>query len=380
MPGLLQRFFDAKWLIFGVALVLLLLWIMRPFLDVIVYAIFVYYITRPIEQWVSRRVHNKSLAVTISLLLLALPLILLITYTLLFGLSQLMGVVHDYGLTSAIPAGPLANLTQTFSLLQPNATSGSLSLANITSQGWYKQISGYSGLLPTVQAIVFAMGGTIADILFKFFLIFFIAFTMLNEDQRIFTWFSGAFPRLVEERKRLFVRYLQGVDTDLEKIFFSNLISIVFFALIAVLAFLLVNMVAPPSLQVPEPILLGILCGVCALVPLIGMWLVLGPLLLYMIAAGLLTGTLVPNLPLFVGMWIFIFIFVTTLPGFVVGPVIARGHVKTGLLMFAYLIGPLVFGISGIFLGVIVLVLLVNYFSIVLPEVSGELTVGEVGD
>jgi predicted PurR-regulated permease PerM len=38
--------------------------------------------------------------------------------------------------------------------------------------------------------------------------------------------------------------------------------------------------------------------------------------------------------------------------------------------MFAYIIGPLVFGISGIFLGAIVLVLLTNYFSTVLPELS----------
>ncbi len=76
-------------------------------------------------------------------------------------------------------------------------------------------------------------------------------------------------------------------------------------------------------------------------------------------------------------MFLFIFIFVTTVPGFVVGPYLARGNVNTGLLMFAYIIGPLVFGITGIFIGAIVLVLLTNYFRTsgarVLPRAPADL-------
>ena len=99
MTGLLERAYNAKWLILGIALVLLLLWIMRPFLDVFVYAIFVYYITRPIKRKVQKYIKNDGLAVTISLLVLALPLILIISYTLLFGISQLMS-------SSTTPASP----------------------------------------------------------------------------------------------------------------------------------------------------------------------------------------------------------------------------------------------------------------------------------
>jgi predicted PurR-regulated permease PerM len=39
----------------------------------------------------------------------------------------------------------------------------------------------------------------------------------------------------------------------------------------------------------------------------------------------------------------------------------------TGLLLFAYILGPVVFGISGVFLGAIALVLLINYLKVVLP-------------
>lgn len=369
MPGLLQRLYNAKWLIFGVALIVLLLWIMRPFLDVFIYAIFLYYITRPIKQWLSKYIKNEGLLVMVSLLLLALPIVLVITYTLLVGLSQLMTLAHSYGLTGMIPSGTLADLTATFSGLQQN---GTLDIGSITRQGWYKTLMSYSGSLPAVQALLIATGGTVADILFKLFIIFFIAFTMLKDDHRLKEWIEKTFPYLVEEHRRLFARYMQGVDADLQKIFFSNLLSIVFFAIIAVLAYHLLNMFAPPSMQIPSPILLGILTGVAALIPIVGMWIVVGPLMLYLIANSLMAGALFPNLGYFVFIFLFIFIFVTTLPGFVVGPYLARGNINTGLLMFAYIIGPLVFGITGIFLGAIVLVLLTNYFRTVLPEFSRE--------
>jgi predicted PurR-regulated permease PerM len=372
MPGLLQRLYNAKWLIFGLALILLLFWIMQRFLDVFIYAIFLYYITRPIKKWVGKYIKNEGLQVLISMLMLALPIVLIIAYTLLIGLSQLMGLAQSHGLTGMVPSGPLANLTQQFSGLQQNVTSGSFSIGDITSQDWYKSISGYYGTIPTIQAILIATGSTIADILFKAFIIFFIAFALLKDDYRLKEWFEKTFSYLVEEHNRLFARYMHGVDTDLQKIFFSNLLSIVFFAIIAVVSYHLLNMFAPSSLQIPSPILLGILTGVAALIPIVGMWLVVGPLTLYLIANSLLAGAFFPNIAFFIFMFLFIFIFVTTLPGFVVGPYLARGNVNTGLLMFAYIIGPLVFGITGIFIGAIVLVLLTNYFRIVVPEFSRE--------
>jgi predicted PurR-regulated permease PerM len=371
-PGLLQRLYNAKWLIFGVAIVVLLLWIMRPFLDVFIYAIFLYYITRPIKHWLGRYIKNEPLLVLVSLLLLALPIVLIISYTLLVGLSQLMALVQSQGLSGVMPAGPLANLTSTVSGFQQNMTSGNLDFGNITREDWFQTLSGYSDSLPTIQAILLAMGGTIADIAFKGFIIFFVAFALLKDDYHLKEWVEKTFPNLVEENHRLFARYMGGVDTDLQKIFFSNLLSIVFFAIIAVVAYHLVNLFAPAALQIPSPILLGILTGVAALVPMIGMWLVVGPLTIFLIINSLLAGAFFPNIGFFIFEFLFIFIFVTTLPGFVVGPYLARGNVNTGLLMFAYIIGPLVFGITGIFIGAIVLVLLTNYFSIVVPEFSRE--------
>jgi predicted PurR-regulated permease PerM len=40
--------------------------------------------------------------------------------------------------------------------------------------------------------------------------------------------------------------------------------------------------------------------------------------------------------------------------------------------MFAYILGPIVFGIAGLFLGAIVLVLLTHYFRIVVPQLTKD--------
>ena len=370
MPSFLQRLYSAKWLIFGVALILLLLWIMQRFLDVFVYAIFLYYITRPIKRWLSKYIRNESLQVLVALLLLALPVILVISYTLLVGLSQIMGIAQSYGFAGMIPSGTLANLTSAFSALRQSWSNGQFEWTNITQQGWFQTISGYSDVLPSIQAFLIATGLIVADILLKLFIIFFIAFALLRDDCRLKAWFEQTFPSLMEEHHGLFARYIKGVDADLQKIFFSNLLSIVFFAIIAVLSYHLLNMFAPPSLQIPSPILLGILTGVAALIPFIGMWVVVGPLTAYLIINSLIAGTFFADIGYFIFMFLFIFLFVTTVPGFVVGPYLSRSNVNAGLLMFAYIIGPLVFGITGIFIGAIVLVLLTNYFRTVVPEFS----------
>lgn len=376
MAGLISKIYRAKWLLLGIALVLLLIWILRPFLDVFIYGIFVYYISRPIKQWLSRYIKNDAVLVSVSLLLLALPLIILIAYTLLVGMSQLMGVINHYGVAAAVPSGPLTNMTKSFSELQTSLSSGNFTAENITEltqQDWYVTLAGYSGELPAIQALAIATGSTIMDIVFKLFIIFLLAFYLLKEDATLQRWFARTFPKLMEEHNRLFPRYCKAVDADLQKIFFGNLLSIVFFAIIAAVVFQGLSMFAPvPSLQIPSAILLGILCGVSALIPIVGMWLVAGPLFIYLAINSLIAGTLFANIGYFLFMIIFIFIVVMTIPSFIIQPYMARGQVHTGLLMFAYILGPLVFGISGLFLGAIVLVLITQYFGIVVPEIARD--------
>src|SRR5208282_3245581 len=120
------------------------------------------------------------------------------------------------------------------------------------------------------------------------------------EDENIKVWFARTFPTFVREHDGVIVRYYHAVDHDLEKIFFGNIISIVFFAIVAVVIFSLLNFVAPAQqFLIPYPILLGMLCGVAALIPVVGMYLVTVPTLLYILSRALSAGILMPHILFF---------------------------------------------------------------------------------
>ncbi|BAI62764.1 conserved hypothetical protein [Methanocella paludicola SANAE] len=374
MSGIFQRAYDAKWLIFGAALVLLLLWVMWPFLTVIVYAVFIYYIARPIKRMLQPHIKNETLLVTVCMLLLVLPLLLIIGYTLLLALSQFNALITGIGLQS-LPEGPLSNMSNVVSEIQRNFTMENIMSGNfgaIVPQDLYEALQGYGSSIANLQQLVISTGSTIVDIIFKLFLVIVIVFYMLREDEKLVSWLKSTFPSLMAEYDGMLLKYGRAVDEDLEKIFFGNILSIVFFAILAATVFSVLNMFAPPGMSIPSPILMGILCGVSALLPVVGMYIVIVPLLLYVLVISLMAGTFFPNIVFYIMMVAAIMIFVEVLPDFVLRPFMSSGRVHTGLLMFAYILGPIVFGIAGLFIGAIVLVLLTHYFRIVVPAISRE--------
>ncbi len=374
MSGILRRAYDAKWLIFGAALVLLLLWVMWPFLTVIVYAVFIYYIARPIKRRLQPYIKNETLLVTACMLLLVLPLLLIIGYTLLLALSQFNALITGIGLQS-LPQGPLSNMSATVSRIQQNFTMENIMAGNfgaIVPQDLYEALQGYGSSIANLQQIIISTGSTIVDIIFKLFLVIVIAFYMLREDDKLVSWLKSTFPSLMAEHDGVLPKYGRAVDEDLEKIFFGNILSIVFFAIVAATVFNVLNVFAPPGMDIPSPILLGILCGVSALLPVVGMYIIIVPLLLYVLVISLVAGTFFPNIAFYILMVAAIMVFVEVLPEFVLRPFMSSGRVHSGLLMFAYILGPVVFGIAGLFMGAIALVLLTHYFRIVVPTISRE--------
>ncbi|MGE5403231.1 MAG: AI-2E family transporter, partial [Candidatus Doudnabacteria bacterium] len=229
-----------------------------------------------------------------------------------------------------------------------------------------------------IHAILIAMGTTFVDLVFKVFLMLAIVFYLLRDDDKLKAWFKSVFPALVAEHDHVLVRYYRAVDGDLENVFFGNILSIVIFAAIAGIVYSILNFFAPdPTFAIPYPLLMGILLGIAALLPLVGPWTVDIPILLYIMVRSVMAGTFFPNVGFFIIMAAVIFVFVETLPGYVLRPFISHGQINVGLLMFAYILGPIVFGISGLFLSVIVLVLLTYYFKIVVPQLTKDLNRGQ---
>jgi len=108
-----------------------------------------------------------------------------------------------------------------------------------------------------------------------------------------------------------------------------------------------------------------LLAGAASLIPIVGMKLVYVPMTGYL---GVLAGTNGEGWWFVVVFAAISFVVVDVIPDLLVRPYVSGGKLHTGALMFAYILGPLIFGWYGIFLGPVILVLFSHFARIILPE------------
>ena len=165
--------------------------------------------------------------------------------------------------------------------------------------------------------------------------------------------------------------YAATVDRDLESVFFGNFLFVVAMAVIATAVYWGTNLLAPAGLHVPMIFVLGFLTGVASLIPIVVGKVIYLPVVGYLaLQATDANGNYLP----FVGGALVAYVLVLDLlPQTFLQPYITGRQLDVLLLMFAYLLGPILFGWYGFFLLPILFVLMLEAVRIVLPElVHGE--------
>ena len=379
MQSLLAKLYEAKWALVGIAIVIFIAWISLPYITPIVFALFMYYITRPVKKWLHQYIKNEALAALGCLLLLTLPLVAIILYLILFAVGQLNTFLAQSNITM-LPPGQLTNVSLSISAVQQSFSQGDIKYDSLGTaiQVLYDRLSRYWSHIFSLKDLLYSTGMTLVDATFKIILMLLLAFFLLLHDDRLARWFRMTFPGLVTENNGLFVRYVEAIDHDFEKIFFGNILSIVFFAIIATAVYSGLNFLAPdPAFIIPFPVLLGILSGIAALLPILGGWMIDVPILLYALAQSLLNGSFSRYWWYLLVMAVAIFVLVENLPNYLLRPFVSHGKVDVGLLLLAYILGPVIFGFPGLFLGAMILVIITHYFNIILPGISGEKRVSD---
>jgi predicted PurR-regulated permease PerM len=295
--------------------------------------------------------------------LFLLPFLFLLVYTVFLVVPRLQQFFGSDGLgneyLSALQTGQGAGLPEPIAELEfgdlvSMDTDEVASLLNDPAvQSWIDRT--VSNILQSVDIV----GGVALNA----FIMLAGTYYLLTSGPRLVGWFLENFDDsgVVEE-------YTKKVDSELSSILFGNILNAVVTGIIGTYVFLIYNIFAPGAVKVPFPPLVGALTGVGSLIPIVGIKIVYLPVVGLLAVGALAAGE--PGLFGFVALFfILTFVFVDVVPDFMIRPYVSGDHTHVGLLMFAYIFGPIAFGIYGIFLGPILLVLVSQFLRTVAPYV-----------
>jgi predicted PurR-regulated permease PerM len=203
---------------------------------------------------------------------------------------------------------------------------------------------------------------------------------MLVDGPRLRAWLLSHF-----DDTGIIRHYFDEVDPELSMTLFGNIVNVFVTAIVGVIVFFTYNLVAPETVQIPFPGLLGALAGIGSLIPVVGIKFVYIPVGIGLAAVAVAAGQ--TALLLYVGVFFVVAgIFVDFIPDFFIRALISGDNTHTGMLLVSYIVGPTVFGFYGLFLLPILLILFINATHILLPYIlfgeqtpAHQTTLGEFG-
>ena len=349
------------WWLFILALAAVAAFIAYSFVGMIALGIFGYYATRPINRRVEAVVDSESIAAWITVLAVLLPLVVL----LLYAGFRLITQIED-GL--AIPVGIQA-FERFISAITGAQASTLTSVVENPSQA-------LNNPQQTIQQVL-QVGVRAASAIFGALLLIGLALTLsyflLENDHEL----EDGLRQLLGGRDTTAYAYASAVDEDLESVFFGNFLFVVAMAVIATVTYWATNLLAPEGLAVPMIFVLGFLTGVMSLIPV-----VVGKVV-YLPVVGLLAlqavGRGESQLGFVAAVLVAYFLVLDILPQTFLQPYITGRKLDMVVMMFAYLLGPVLFGWYGFFLLPILFVLMLEVVRIVLPSlVHGETVTPDV--
>ena len=366
------------WWLYLLVLAVGVVYVGYSFVGMFVLGVFLYYASRPICDRVSSYVDRDSLAAGLTLAGIVTPILLVVGYVLLAGLRDAASLS---GMPGSGLLAPFLNVDQ--------LTSNQESLVQTLVENPSRVGSLSTDRIRQVATAAMTALGAVFGTLVLLSLSFGFAFFLLRDDDRIAAWFRDE----VASPGSAAHAYAYAVDDELETVFFGNVLFVATMAILAAIVYYGFNFLAPPALTIPFAILLALLTGVASLVPLVVGKIVYVPVVGYL--AWVATGTGGASIVYPIGLLVVSFLVLDLLPQTFLQPYISGNEVHMGIMMFAYILGPMLFGWYGFFLLPLFFVLVIQAVRIVLtdlihgdeltPSVDaapslGERDLGETGD
>lgn len=356
-PALTEKHARYAWLLLGLLFLVLFVHIATAFIGTVIITLFFYYATRPFYLRIKRVLRNATLSAITAIFVVSLPILLLTSYTITIAYSETVKILERY------EGDAIEGIIKPYVDVEfVNTVSSLMASPSEFIFGDEMDVELLSDLVHAgVESITYAGGLAI-----RLMLVLVFTFYLLRDGQKLFHWARDEFDlhdTYVEE-------YAIAVDNDFHNVFFGNILNAVITGVIAAISYSLLDLVSPtPFLNLPYPALIGFLCGLASLIPIVGMKLVYVPVAGYLMAVVGVTNVY-EYLWFPVGFIAVSAVIVDGIPDIFLRPYISGRDIHVGSLMIAYILGPIFFGWYGLFLGPMILVLLVHFLKVVLPALT----------
>ena len=339
------------WWLAGLTLLAVVGAFATAFVGTLVLGLFIYYGARPMHRWLEEATGHRGLAATLTLGAIVVPGLLLVSY---------VGLVAVQELTAVVGPELLQNLNGQVAL------PGSVTEAVQDPIGYFSRLDRLDWLRTQVETGL-RQAGVVTRLFVHLTLALSMSFFLLRDSGRIEEWFrtelapDGSVPHA----------YFSAVDADLETVYFGNVITVLLVAVLSVVVYNGYNVVTPPAVGLPFPTLLALLTGAATFIPLVVGKVVYVPTTAYLGWQAFEADTGLLWAP--AAFLVVAFLLLDLVPQAVLRPIISGRSLHTGLVLFSYVLGASYFGWYGLFLGPLLLVLVVQFLNVVLPElVHGE--------
>ncbi|QLG48773.1 AI-2E family transporter [Natrinema halophilum] len=346
------------WVVLGLVIAALIGLALFRYIGALLFAIFVYYATRPFYRWLDQYVDHPNVTATVTILFVILPMVAVIAYAGIVALRELdqFLAASDLGAYRSLfqPYLRLARDGNVGRLIETLRSASGGSVGNVVRQG-----------LPSTVRQLTSVAGFAFSVLARFFLMLTFLFYLLRDDHKLRRWFYDSI-----DHEQTIVGYANNVDDDLETVFVSNLAVILVAATVAAVTYYGLNVLASSGPVVGMPVLLSLLIGIGTLIPAVGMKIVYVPYGLLLLGLAVATPTPFWHPIAFLALT---FVIVDTIPDFFARSFLsARSGVHMGLVLLGYFLGTLAFGWWGLFLGPIIVVLAVHFAHDIFPDLASH--------
>lgn len=310
-------------------LTILSLGVLTPIVTMVIFGAILAYYVRFIARKIKPYVKYDTLAVFLGMIILAIPIVLLLYFTIIQLLS-ISGAL--FGSLQATAHNSTMNLNSINDAVQNLGLSPSVSgnIADAIKSGILQLLSAITN---SIIAMVSSIPALAAQILILIFSIFYFA----RDGDKIVQYIKDVIP---DKDKSFYREVIKGADDVLKSIIVGNIIPAAILGLLSGVVYYF--------LGYPYVILLAIVSGIAMFIPIIGPWIVYGIIGLF----SILTGNTVQGVLLIFFGWI-----IETTTDFYIRPRISVQYSEVHPLVFllGFIYGAVTMGIPGLFIGPLIL-------------------------